>query len=249
MKFSKSAAQKMINSVPNWYHKIEIGTDLITPGITDGGVTLKKLDIPKDCTGKRVLDIGTRDGYFAFELEKRGAEVVAIDYVPIEKTGFHVVAELLDSKVVYIHENIYNLNPDSLGTFDIVLFLGLLYHLPDPINALNIVRSLCTDRMYLETQSIDNALMLPDGKFTSLDSISPVLTQIPLVQFYPGRSLNNDPTNYWAPNLKALEAMLSECRFTTISKLLNGNRAIVECKVVENSELDYLGKIASKHRV
>jgi len=246
MKYSKAKTIELINSLPNWFHRIDLGYDIITPGVYNGLRILNNLDIPENCSGKRVLDLGTRDGFFAFELERRGAQVVAVDYVPKEKTGFHIASDILDSKVDYIHENIYNLSPSVIGTFDIVLFLGLLYHLPDPIRAINLVRSLSKDLMCLETQCIEKALLLPDGTFTDLASIHPILLEVPILQFYPNASLNNDPTNYWAPNLRALEAMLAECRFKVTKSIINGNRAIVNCKVIENLMLENLEKISSK---
>lgn len=243
--YSQPEIRQLLSTVPHWYHRIVINDEITTPGINDGAQTLKRLQLPMDCRGKRVLDLGTRDGYFAFEMERRGAEVVAVDYVPPDKTGFAVVSRILGSKVTHLHANIYNLSPQTLGTFDIVLFLGLLYHLPDLVRALNVVRSLCHDRMYLETQSIDNALLLPDGSTVPLASVAPVLADMPLVQFYPGRTLNNDPTNYWAPNLKALTAMLTECRFSVLRQSLHQDRAIVECQTAENEELAYFNAISS----
>jgi len=244
MSFSDDEIRRKISSVPVWYHKIPIRSGIVTPGITDPTVTLGLLDLPADCQGKRVLDLGTRDGFFAFELERRGAEVVATDYMPMEKTGFQVVAELLGSKVRYLQANIYHLSPERLGTFDIVLFLGLLYHLPDPMQALEIVRSLCREEMYLETHAIDNAVLLGDGRSVPLRELSPVLAEVPLMQFYPGRSLNNDPTNYWGPNLRCLVEMLRERRFAVVSHKFNGNRAIVRSRTIEDPELEYFNQIA-----
>jgi tRNA (mo5U34)-methyltransferase len=241
---SDAEIRKKIESVRLWYHRIPIHPGLVTPGHNDGETTLAHLQLPADCKGKRALDLGTRDGYFAFELERRGAEVVAIDYLPAEETGFSVAAELLDSKVRYVQDNVYNLSAERLGQFDVVLFLGLLYHLPDPMQILNNVRSLCRDRMYLETHVIDNFVLLPDGKTTTMKKLSPVCTQIPLMQFYPRRSLNNDPTNYWGPNVKCLEAMLAECRFEVVTHKLNGDRAIFQCRAVEDADLEYHNRIA-----
>jgi tRNA (mo5U34)-methyltransferase len=191
-----------------------------------------------------VLDLGTRDGYFAFELERRGATVVAVDYLSREETGFAVVADLLGSKVEYLHENLYNLTPRKVGTFDVVLFLGLLYHLPDPIQALKVVRELCRNRLCLETHAIDNGFLLPDGKLVPLREVSPLLADVPLMQFFPGRSLYNDPTNYWGPNLKCLEEMLRECKFAVVSHELYGGRAVVNCQGTEDADLDHHHQIA-----
>jgi len=115
-----------IATVPVWYHQIDLGGGIITPGFNRSAEVLEWMDIPADCRGLRVLDVGARDGFFAFEFERRGAEVVAVDYLPRNETGFDVAAELLGSRVSYIEDNVYYLTPERYGTFDIVLFLGLL---------------------------------------------------------------------------------------------------------------------------
>lgn len=238
------AILERFKTVKHWYHQIPIRPGLVTPGVSACADTLQYLALPDDCTGLRVLDVGTRDGFFAFELERRGASVTAVDYVPKEQTGFGLVAELLGSKVDFRNQNIYDLSVDTLGTFDIVLFLGLLYHLPDPLEALLLLRSLCHGRLCVETQVIDNALLMPDGQMQVLTDVAPVLGEIPLMQFYPGRALNNDPTNYWAPNLCGLKAMLHECNFQVESDTLLGHRAIVNCVIRADDEQEFLNHMS-----
>ncbi|HVQ26745.1 MAG TPA: methyltransferase domain-containing protein [Planctomycetota bacterium] len=241
-----TAAQvrERIGSVRTWYHRIPIRPGIVTPGVHDSAAMLASLELPADCRGLRVLDLGTRDGFFAFELERRGAEVLAVDYMAAEETGFQVVAELLGSKVRHLWANVYELSPERIGSFDIVLFLGLLYHLPDPVRALTIARSLCRSRMWLESHTIDNGVLLAEGSSAPLRRLAPALADVPLMQFYPGRSLGDDPTNYWGPNLACLHAMLHECRFTVRSSKLSGSRAIVECVTAEARDLEYLEQIA-----
>lgn len=219
-----------VKSVPNWYHRITLRPGIVTPGISDSVENLRRLQLPLNCNGVRVLDLGARDGFFSFELERRGAEVVAVDYLPPDLTGFKVAADVLGSRVRYVHSNIYDLLDASLGQFDIVLFLGLFYHLPDPILALNIVRAHCRGQLFLESHVID------DG------------SDIPLMRFYPGRSLNNDPTNYWGPNVACLEAMLNETRFQTLSQFCQADRAVFRCRVKEDKALDYLNRLAIGRR-
>lgn len=89
-----------IASVPHCYHRIEVRPGILTPGTNDSQTSLARLDLPVDCSGLSVLDIGTRDGFFAFELERRGARVLAVDYAPPAATGFAVAADLLGSKVL-----------------------------------------------------------------------------------------------------------------------------------------------------
>lgn len=244
MSLAEAEIRQRIDSVRAWYHQIPIQPGIVTPGINAAGETLRLLDLPEDCRGTRVLDLGTRDGYFAFELERRSADVLAVDYVSSEETGFKVAAELLGSKVTFLQENVYNLTPEKYGTFDIVLFLGLLYHLPDPVRALKIVRRLCRERLCLETYVMDTCLLLPDGTTAPLSELSPLLADIPLMQFYPGNSLGNDATNYWGPNMKCMEEMLRECKFDLLSRHLCRARAVFNCRTTENAGLDYLHSIA-----
>jgi len=205
-----------IATVAHWYHRIEVRPGIVTPGINDSPLVLRQLRLPDDCRNLRVLDLGTRDGYFAFELERRGAEVLAVDYMPLEVTGFSIASRLVGSRVRYLHENLYNLNPDTIGTFDLVLFLGLLYHLPDPIRALRIVRSLSRSRMILETLVIDD------------------LKSVPIMRFFPGDSLGGDPSNYWGPNVACVRAMLAETEFAVARDVQMGDRALFDCGVITN---------------
>ncbi len=233
-----------IGTVEHWYHRIEIRPGIVTPGTHASPQALQELNLPLDCSGRTALDLGTRDGFFAFELERRGAHVTAIDYMSSASTGFKVASDLLGSKVHFVQDNVYKVSPDTYGTFDIVLFLGLLYHLPDPLGALDIVRSVCRESLYIETQIIDHAVLLNDGSFRSLESLSPALKEIPLMQFYPDNSLHADYTNYWAPNASCLEAMLRETRFEVLERKIQGDRAVLQCKAVTDPTKSYLTAIA-----
>ena len=83
--------QKLIETVPVWFHKIEVAPGIFTPGVQDSIGLLGHIKLPEDLTGKRVLDIGARDGLYSFECEKRGAkEVIALDYTTPDSTGFNV---------------------------------------------------------------------------------------------------------------------------------------------------------------
>src|SRR5688572_28673404 len=101
-----------IASEPHWYHQIEIRPEIVTPSVNDSGNTLERLDLPADCGGLRALDIGARDGFFSFELERRGADVVAIDYMDPSVSGFDVARDLLGSRVECQVCNLYDLSPE-----------------------------------------------------------------------------------------------------------------------------------------
>jgi len=222
-----------IAAVPHWYHPIEVRPGVITPGTNDARTVLETLGLPADCRGMRALDLGTRDGFFAFELERRGAEVVAVDYVAMTDSGFAAAAELLGSRVTYLQRNLYELSAADLGTFDVVLFLGLLYHLPDPLGALRVVRNLTRQRMYLETLVID---------------FGREMDELPLMRFFAGSSWADDPTNYWGPNVRCVEEMLGETEFTARRVARIGDRCVFDCEATCSPAAAYYMQIASGRR-
>ena len=215
---SPDEIRRLIAEHGRWWHEIELGPGIVTPGDDSNRMKLPILDalgLPHDLRGKRALDIGTSDGYFAFELETRGAEVIAIDFVPETYTGFATARRILGSNVEYRMDNVYSLTPESYGAFDVVLFLGVLYHLRKPLAALDAIRSVMHEgaQLFVGTMLIDEYFLLPDGSTTTLDAVNPLLKDVPLWQFYPGDSLNGDYTNVSAPNRRALEAALAESQF------------------------------------
>jgi tRNA (mo5U34)-methyltransferase len=222
-----------IAAVRHWYHPVEIRPGIITPGSNDARTVLEMLDLPIDCRGMRALDLGTRDGFFAFELERRGAEVVAVDYLSMADSGFGVAAELLGSRVTYLQRNLYELTAAELGTFDIVLFLGLLYHLPDPLGALRIVRNLTRQRMVLET------LVLDFGR---------EVDELPLMRFFAGSTWAGDPTNYWGPNVRCVEEMLGETELAARRVVRIGDRCVFDCEAIASPAAAYYIDIATGRR-
>jgi len=210
--------RKLVADHGRWWHEIELAPGIVTPGDDSNRMKLpilEALGLPTDMRGLRALDIGCSDGYFSFELEKRGADVVAIDFVPETYTGFATARKILGSRVDYRMDNVYNLTPDDYGRFDVVLFLGVLYHLRKPLAALDAIRSVMHEgaQLFVGTMLIDEYFLLPDGSTTTLDAVNPLLKNVPLWQAYPGDTLNGDYTNCFAPNRRALEAALEEAQF------------------------------------
>lgn len=125
-----------------------------------------------DLTGKSVLDIGAWDGYFSFELERRGAKrVLAVDvWDEGSLQAFLFARDMMKSNVEYLHIDAHDLSPATVGTFDIVLCAGLLYHLRHPLLGLERIRSVTKERLILETGSL----------------IPAVHEWIPQITFFPG---------------------------------------------------------------
>lgn len=209
---------RLVAAHGRWWHEIDLGQGIVTPGDDSNRLKLPILDelgLPRDMTNLRVLDIGCSDGYFTFEAERRGANVVAIDFVPEDYTGFATARKILGSHAEYRMDNVYNLTPADYGHFDVVLFLGVLYHLRNPLGGLDAIRSVMHDgaQLFVGTMMIDEYVQLPDGSVTTLQALNPALEGVPLWQFYPGDSLNGDYTNCFAPNRRALETTLEEAQF------------------------------------
>jgi len=172
-----SDLQERVDANPVWYHTLELGPGLLTPGWFDLRPIVDRMPWP-EIRGKRCLDIGTYDGYLAFEMERRGAaEVVAIDIgdhnlwdwpadvralgaaelarLAGEKgAGFAIAREALGSKVKKVEMSIYDLAPGSVGEFDVVVCGSLLLHLRDPLRALEAVRSVCQG-VFLSAETVD----------------------------------------------------------------------------------------------
>jgi tRNA (mo5U34)-methyltransferase len=231
---SPEEARRAVAAKPDWYHRIEVAPGVVTPGINDTPYTLSQLELPEDCSGLRALDIGARDGFFSFELERRGADVLAMDFLSPEKTGFSIASGLLGSSVEYVIDNVYNLSPAKYGEFDIVLFLGVLYHLRNPLQALDVIWEVCRGDLYVETQLLDNQFRASDGSMRELGEVDPEMTKVPLMQFYPGSTLNGDFTNWWAPNGAALEAMLDAAGFDVDYMKVLGTRGVARGRKTED---------------
>ena len=198
-----------------WHQKWEIFRDVFTPGRNPIDHLCQCLGLPENLTGKRVLDIGAWNGCLSFECERRGAaEIIALGPEDPTHTGFYKVKEVLGSeRVHYRIGSVYNLDPDVLGTFDVVLFCGVLYHLRYPLLGIDNLRRVSTGEVYVETFMIDEQLVLTDRKRRKdvpLAKLSRRLLKTPLWQFYRFDELMSDHSNWVGPNCQAvLEAFAS----------------------------------------
>lgn len=229
--------RRLVDSYKTWYHRIELAPGIVTPGTNDSPAVLRILDelgLPRNCKGLRVLDVGCRDGFFAFELERRGAAVIGMDYMLPTHTGFSIASQLLGSRVEYRVDNVYDIAPSQYGTFDIVLFLGILYHLRNPLLALDRVRSVAKPGalLFVETHLLDNYFLLADGTVTPMKAVSSKLSTVPLMQFYPGSALAGDDTNKWAPNMCCLRKMAEEAQFRPLRERILGPRGYLTAEAV-----------------
>ncbi len=211
---SKDEIEKRIREVPFWWHSIPLPHGVVTPGkVKDGAVIMERLRLPMDLTGKRVLDIGAWDGFYSFECEKRGAQVLAIDnynrmeveeerqFASIANSGFLVAREILESRVEYKDMDVCDLSPDTTGCFDIVLFLGVLYHLKSPMPALERIARVTRGYALVESEIIRT------------------LTSESLILYAQRDEYNRDPTNWFIPTVSAMKGMMEDVGFKSVDVL------------------------------
>ena len=213
--------QEKIDSMPYWYHKIELPDGITTPGWAP--VDVDRYSIPEDLTGKRVLDIGAWDGFWTFEALKRGAkEVVAIDDFSdklgsLENRNGWETFDLCKEALGYSNEvcsrtelSVYDISEEMLGRFDVVFFFGTIYHLKHPLLALEKISSICDGSIYIETASLDEFSPYRGGLNGGFNRNETVM------EFYPNKEYGNNESNWWAPTLQCLGAMLAASGFNDI---------------------------------
>lgn len=211
---------------------------MITPGTKDTLNELNtRIDLPERLDGQTVLDIGAAEGFYAFECEKRGALVTAVDVRTAAQSGFGLVPSLMGSKSKHVHGSIYNLDAAVIGQYDLVLCLGVLYHLRYPLLALDNLWSICKDRLIIESQICDRYFLNQHQQPVHLDAFAPELAHASLAQFYPGAQLGSDVSNWWSPTAICLSQMLTTSGFENHIVFSDGARAVLHCKKIERTAI------------
>lgn len=195
-----------------WFHRIELAPDLVTPGWSDPrSEKLPHFGLPSDMSGMRVLDVGCADGFFSFEAERRGAaEVIAIDSFADSIRRATLCRDALGSRITPYLCNVYDLQARTFGTFDLVMFFGVLYHLRHPLLALERLRSVCSGVLLMQTATWEVAgeSELPLTRFDPFG-----------IESGPKNQRSRDPTVFWRPNARCVIAMLEHVGFEQIQVL------------------------------
>jgi tRNA (mo5U34)-methyltransferase len=178
-------------------------------------------------TGQRVLDVGAYNGCFSFECERRGAsEVVAMDLSAPNQQGFGILRELTGSRRVRFETgSVYRLDEGTLGRFDVVLFLGVLYHLRYPLLAFDQLRKVTRGTLYIETLVIDDRFFEGGKDFQRLADYHAALPDVALWQFYKGDEISGDGSNWFGPNIRAVADGLESAGFVPKLQSRWGDRA------------------------
>jgi tRNA (mo5U34)-methyltransferase len=207
----------------DWYHTIDLGHGVVTEGLVDHRPQLPSYHLPESLRGMRCLDVASMDGFWSFELERRGAdEVVAIDVARrsdldlpygvrdeiikngqdgAATAGFEFAHKSLASKVHKRIVSVYELSPERVGEFDLIFLSDLLLHLRDPQTALERVRSVCRGVAYVAD------VCHPDLE----TSDSTCLAEYPT--WVPGEYV------WWRMNANTIRAMLFEAGFEAVEEL------------------------------
>lgn len=229
-----------------WYHTLELAPGAVTPGWFDLRPLAPKLPWPS-LEGLRCLDVGTFDGFWAFEMERRGAaEVVAVDLLDPQSwdwpfgsggdavgeigarkragVGFEVAAAALGSRVTRHDMSVYDLAPDAVGMFDFIYVGSLLLHLRDPVGALQRVREVCRGTLLL-VDAIDLSLTArhPRRPVASLDG--------------RGRPW------WWKPNAAALVRMVQAAGFQVLGR---PQRVLMPAGAGQNKARPKLGALRNR---
>jgi tRNA (mo5U34)-methyltransferase len=200
-----------------WYHTLELAPGHVTDGMFDLRPMVDRYGLPADMTGMRALEVGTWDGFWAFEMEKRGAEVVALDldderdldWPPRRRPamfpdtprgdGFRLAKEILGSSVERVNCSIYHATPEELGTFDVVFCGSVLIHLRDQLLALERISSLCRDR------------------FICAEAYDPLIGLLPFpVSRY--RADRHASVVFWEPSVRTWRRMLWTAGFDQVKE-------------------------------
>jgi tRNA (mo5U34)-methyltransferase len=217
----------------HWHQRWELQPGIFTPGGNDVIELMDWARVPSDLTGKRVLDIGPWNGCFSLECERRGAaEVIALGPEFPEHTGFLRLRDYLGSRrVEYRVGTIYDLQPERLGYFDVVICFGVIYHLRHPLLGFDMMRRIAKGDLFLESKALDHDVRV-DGNGMHLAEINPLLSSIPIMEFFQKDELNGDASNWFSPNLSAVRAFLESSGFQPLHIALHRDRLAAHAKVI-----------------
>jgi len=227
----------------SWYHTIELPDGTVTDGRFDHRPLVRHYGLPESMSGMRALDVGTADGFWAFEMERRGAEVVALELPRMSDRDFpeaarRIVRERFDtppgrrfelardalaSRVELVRSRIYDIAPSALGTFDFVHVGDILLHLRDPVGALTAVRSVTAGIAHIADAA--SPLQLGGGR-----------EHMNLTEYHGGWRSNI----WWTPSVQTLAQMTVDAGFADVEVLglyrldirgaVGGWRAIVRAR-------------------
>jgi tRNA (mo5U34)-methyltransferase len=217
--------ERQIDSLAPWFHNLHLPSGHRTaPDHPLGDFPAVKwrelrTALPADLTGWRALDVGCNAGFYSFELARRGAEVLAIDSDEHYLRQARWAAEELELEghVTFERLGVYEL-ARRRERFDLVLFLGVLYHLRHPLLALDLLAEKAERLLVLQTLTAPDERELQPPRDLPFDAAGTLLEPgWPSMAFIEHR-FADDPTNWWAPTPACVEAMLRSSGLTVADR-------------------------------
>lgn len=217
-------ARQLILGHP-WHHEFEIVPGVRTQGNYDPSSLWKELELPTDMIGISLADVGASNGFFSFESHRRGARVTAFDFRHKDNSGFGLAQYINGlTGIEHHHANVLNVSHETYGQYDVVLALGLLYHVSDPYRALANCAGLSRDRLFIESYCIDK---LMPGRLAE----QPIMRFIPDGTRFPKHGhVNADPSNFWGFTSRCLELMLEDLGFIVERLSVRGERVFIDAR-------------------
>ncbi|WP_366552739.1 TIGR04290 family methyltransferase [Aquibaculum sediminis] len=221
---AKQDTERRIRALGEWFHNMELGGVSTAPEHFLGdypGWIWRRLQpaLPSDLSGRTVLDVGCNGGFFSIEMKRLGAErVVGIDPDERYLAQARFAAEILDVEIELHRMSVYEIEALK-ERFDVVLFMGVLYHLRHPLLALDLLHEHATKDLFicqsLQRGSRDVAPLAPDHPFAEEEVFNdPAYPRLHFVE----QSFAGDPTNWWIPNRACCEAMLRSAGYKVVRK-------------------------------
>jgi tRNA (mo5U34)-methyltransferase len=220
---TREQIQGRVNALGDWFQNIDLEGIQSAPNHFLGDYPTVKWrrfahTIPADLEGKSVLDIGCNAGFYSIEMKRRGAgRVLGLDTEPMYLAQARFAAEVLGIEIEFRGLSVYDL-PQLQEKFDLVIFMGVLYHLRHPLLALDLIREhVAKDLLLFQSMQRGNnqvATVADDYDFWQTEIFEqPEFPQM----FFIEKRYAHDPTNWWIPNRACVEAMLRSAGFAIVA--------------------------------
>jgi tRNA (mo5U34)-methyltransferase len=219
---SPKEIQRQVNALGPWFHNLDLNGVRTAPEHFLGDYPAVKWSrfadaIPRDLTGHSVLDIGCNAGFYSMQMKRRGASrVVGIDTVDEYLAQARFAAGVSGLDIEFCKLSVYDIG-QLRERFDLVVFMGVLYHLRHPLLALDLIHEHAAKDLLLfqsmhrgsaEVEALD-----PDYDFWNAEPFD--RAAFPKLHFIE-RKYAGDPTNWWIPNRACVEAMLRSSGFEIV---------------------------------
>lgn len=228
---------ELLSKVPWWYHTFEILPGVITPGICRYKPELLAHPLLQNLEGKNALDIGAWDGPYTLEMSRRGASVMALDIQPPSHSGFDTMRRVNSINVEHTCDSVYNLSPSVHGTFNLVTFFGVYYHLRNPLDAFAAINAvLPIGGLLLVEGAVLEGAPLIDSYWKTHASELEQMRQLPVAAFVKDE-FQGEWSNWWVPTLVCLRHWIESSGFEIVESSLIARETRGFCIARKSSEL------------